>query len=119
MYVAITRAKEKLYLLNAQKRMLYGKTSANAPSRFINEIRDELLEQETKNESKILNSVNKKLLYNDENDATEYHKGDLVAHITFGKGIVTDVDERFVTIAFSYKIGSKKLLKNYKGIKKV
>ncbi len=43
-YVGITRAKEKLYLTNAHSRMLYGNTSITRPSRFINEIPDELTE---------------------------------------------------------------------------
>ena len=37
-YVAITRAKESLYLLNADSRMLFGSTSRNRPSRFSLEI---------------------------------------------------------------------------------
>ena len=119
MYVAITRAKEKLYLLNAQKRMLYGRLTANTPSRFISEISDNLLDIEQKKEGPSL--LRRTLLYDDEDNGSsnEYRKGDLVSHITFGKGVVTAVDDRFVTIAFSYKIGSKKLLKNYKGIRKV
>lgn len=118
MYVAITRAKEKLYLLNSEKRMLYGKLTVNMPSRFIGEINDNLLDFENKMKEQI--KVNKSLLYDDEpSNDNDYKKGDLVNHISFGKGIVTDVDERFVTIAFSYKIGTKKLLKNYKGIRKV
>lgn len=43
-YVGITRAEEILYLTNAYGRMLYGRTSNNAPSRFIHEIPSELLE---------------------------------------------------------------------------
>ncbi len=43
-YVGITRAKEKLYLTNAHSRMLYGNTSITRPSRFINEIPEELTE---------------------------------------------------------------------------
>lgn len=117
MYVAITRAKEKLYLLNAEKRMLYGKLSANMPSRFISEIRDTLLDIEKKELEKV--KVNTSLLYNDEDLAEEFNKGDIVMHLSFGKGIVTNVDDRFVTIAFSVRIGTKKFLKNYKGIRKV
>ena len=44
-YVAITRAKEKLYLTCAAQRMLYGRTSSNLPSRFIEEIPAELIER--------------------------------------------------------------------------
>ena len=41
-YVAITRAKEELYILNAQCRMLYGTTSRNRPSRFLRDIPPEV-----------------------------------------------------------------------------
>ncbi|ALS24410.1 DNA helicase PcrA [Paenibacillus naphthalenovorans] len=43
-YVGITRAEEELYLTCARMRTLFGRTSANAPSRFINEIPQELVE---------------------------------------------------------------------------
>ena len=44
-YVAITRAKEELYILHTRERMLYGRTSANPLSRFVkNEIPAELLD---------------------------------------------------------------------------
>jgi DNA helicase-2/ATP-dependent DNA helicase PcrA len=44
-YVALTRAKERLYLTCAGQRMLFGRTSSNRPSRFTGEIPSELLEQ--------------------------------------------------------------------------
>ena len=37
-YVAITRARKKLYIINSRSRFLYGKVSSNVPSRFISEI---------------------------------------------------------------------------------
>ncbi len=40
-YVALTRAKERLYLTCASQRMLFGRTSANLPSRFVQEIPEE------------------------------------------------------------------------------
>ena len=43
-YVALTRAKEKLYLTCASQRMLFGRTSANLPSRFVKEIPDQLVQ---------------------------------------------------------------------------
>ena len=43
-YVGITRAKKKLYILNAYSRMQFGKTTANPPSMFISEIPEELTE---------------------------------------------------------------------------
>jgi len=44
-YVAMTRAKERLYMTCAQQRMLFGRTSANRPSRFVGEIPAEYVEQ--------------------------------------------------------------------------
>ena len=118
MYVAITRAKEKLYLLNAGRRMLYGNMQVNPPSRFISEISDNLLDkEETKN---MMHSLKTKLLYSDDNTSgEEFKNGDIVTHLTFGKGVVVSVDDKFITIAFHQRFGVKKFLKNYKGIKKV
>ena len=47
-YVGITRAKEKLFLTNTNKRTLYGMTTYSFPSRFINEISEELLDEGSK-----------------------------------------------------------------------
>ncbi|MBO5917599.1 MAG: UvrD-helicase domain-containing protein, partial [Oscillospiraceae bacterium] len=44
-YVAMTRAKQKLYLTCANQRMLFGRTSSNRPSRFVEEIPGEYLER--------------------------------------------------------------------------
>ena len=118
MYVAITRAKEKLYFLNAQKRMLFGRLTMNPPSRFISEINSNLLEVE--NQKTETSKINKSLLYDEDGSSSdEFRKGDLVMHLTYGKGVVIDIDDRFMTIAFSHRIGTKKILKNYKGIRKV
>ena len=48
-YVALTRAKQRLYLTCAGQRMLFGRTSSNRPSRFAGEIPAELLEQSGRN----------------------------------------------------------------------
>ncbi|MCD7928226.1 MAG: UvrD-helicase domain-containing protein [Oscillospiraceae bacterium] len=48
-YVAMTRAKEQLYMTCASQRMLFGRTSANRPSRFVGEIPPELVEQTAAN----------------------------------------------------------------------
>lgn len=45
-YVAITRAKKELSITNTTTRMLYGMTSHNHPSRFVNELPDECIERE-------------------------------------------------------------------------
>ena len=43
-YVAITRAKDKVYLTQARSRLYFGRTESNAPSRFIKEIPQELID---------------------------------------------------------------------------
>lgn len=112
-YVAITRAKEKLYLVNALRRMLYGKTSVNMPSRFINEIDKDLIDAP---EKKIVNmKFNKKEAFNDDNGLKT---GDNVIHDIYGPGVVVNVDKSIATIAFKGQ-GIKKLMKNHKSIKKV
>ena len=50
-YVALTRAKEKLYITNAESRMLYGSTTRNRPSRFLSDIPAELTEEYASNPS--------------------------------------------------------------------
>lgn len=111
-YVGITRAKERLYLTNAKMRMMYGKDMINPPSRFISEISPEYLETNINEEKR----VNKNLLYDTED--VLYKSGEVVNHLSFGRGVVIGVDDRFVTIAFNKRFGVKKFLKNYKGLKK-
>ena len=55
-YVGITRAEEKLYLSNAMNRTLYGKTELSRPSRFLDEIEDDLLERVESNSIKPFSS---------------------------------------------------------------
>ena len=114
-YVAITRAKEKLYISNAKKRMLFGKTNVFPPSRFISEIDSNLIEkEETQSKMPIFN---KNKYYKEDN--TLFNHGDIVMHLLFGKGVVIDSDEKFVTIAFDKRFGIKKVLTNYQGLKKI
>ena len=115
-YVGFTRAKERLYLTNAKKRMLYGKTTVNAPSRFISEIRDDVMEASNLSikEEKV---ITKNEMYNEE--STEYNKGDIVMSTIYGRGVVIDIDDRFVTVAFARNFGVRKLMKNHKSLKKI
>ena len=114
-YVAITRAKKKLYILNAIRRMLYGKTSVNMPSRFLNEIDKEYIEMPEIKSSFIAQKIDKQSMFNDDNDLKA---GDNVIHEKYGPGVVVAVDRSIATIAFK-KDGIKKLMKNHKSIKKV
>lgn len=115
-YVAITRAKKKLYLINALKRMLFGRTSVNMPSRFISEIDKEYIDMpEKKNISINQTKIDKSKMFNDDNGL---RAGDNVIHDTYGPGVVVNVDKSIATIAFKGQ-GIKKLMKNHKSIKKV
>ena len=112
-YVGITRAKEKLYLTNAKRRMLYGKDQMNVPSRFIAEIKDDLLEKnEINKEEKIFK---KGEMYTKDN--SDIVKGSIIDHTEYGLGAVIDVSGSLITVAF--KCGVKKLMKNHKSITKV
>lgn len=115
-YVAITRSKRHLYLLNAKSRMFFGNTSINLPSRFINEIDENNIEQEKKgflSEKKI----KKEEMYHSE--SVDIKDGDIVYHEVFKQGVVISVKGDIATIAFSSKIGIKTLLKNHKNLKKM
>ncbi len=115
-YVGFTRAKERLYLTNAKRRMLYGKTSVNSPSRFIDEINKDVLETSNLSikEEKV---IDKNELYSE--DMQEFNNGDIVMHTIYGKGVVIGVDAQFVSIAFAKNFGVRKILKNHKGLKKL
>ena len=113
-YVAITRAKKKLYIINSRSRLLYGKVSSNVPSRFISEIGDELLEEEKKQKLFENKRIDKEKMLVDNN----LQPGDLIEHEKYGKGVVLAIDGSIATISFT-KSGVKKLLKNHKAIKKV
>ena len=113
-YVAITRAKKKLYLLNALRRTLFGKTSVNMPSRFISEIDDEYIDKPSI-KKEFISKLDKTKMFNLDNGL---NVGDNVVHDSYGPGVVVMVDKSIATIAFK-GIGIKKLMKNHKSIKKV
>lgn len=115
-YVGITRAKKVLYLTNAKRRMLYGKENQNMPSRFIDEINEDLLEK-TNSSIKEEKIIKKENMYHQED--TDLKNGDIVSHDTYGTGVVVGVDKMIVTIAFNKANGIKKLMKNHKSIKKI
>ena len=117
-YVAITRAKDDLHLVNARRRTLFGKEQINPVSRFIGEINKDLIETNVKDE---LPQKGEKLntgeMFREEN--VDYQVGDYVYHETFGTGRVTEVTNTLVTVAFKHPHGIKKLMKNHKKLSKV
>ncbi|MBE6841144.1 MAG: ATP-dependent DNA helicase PcrA, partial [Ruminococcus sp.] len=107
-YVAITRAKKKLYLSNAAQRLLFGQTQRNLTSRFIKEITRELIEKND-NTISLRNQMSNeavtavhssslqqqlarnKAKSNTKAEAVEYTAGERVMHNSFGEGTVLSV----------------------------
>lgn len=113
-YVGITRAKKRLFLLNTKRRTLFGKTSTNMPSRFIDEIDENLIESNVIKTPQINVS---KMYESGRND--DLNVGDRVNHEKYGDGVVVKVEGSLATIAFGHKEGIKQLMKNHKSLKKV
>ena len=114
-YVGITRARDRLYITNAKRRMLYGKDTMNMPSRFIDEIDSNYIEEELtgpKEEKKI---DTKKMYEKRENDDIKI--GDIINHESLGTGVVVNMNGDLIDVAF--KSGVKKLMKNHKSISKL
>jgi len=118
-YVAITRAKKNLWLLNAKRRMLFGQTQTNLPSRFMDEIDSEYLDIENNRKSVFKRTTNfvKENMFNKED--ANYASGDLINHTEYGQGVIISVDKSIITVAFPHPYGVKKLMKNHKSISKV
>ncbi len=119
-YVAITRAKDDLHLLNARRRTLFGKEQINPVSRFMSEISKELIETNVE-EAEIPKAQTEKLkkedVFREEN--VDYQVGDVVYHETFGTGKVVEVTNTLVSVAFKHPHGIKKLMKQHKMLSKV
>ena len=115
MYVAITRAREKLYLVNARMRTLYGREQANPQSRFLNEIDEDLLDKKFKEDT--INQKPKEEYFRKED--VEFNVGDYVYHEAFGQGKVVEVTKTLVSIAFKHPYGIRKLMKNHKSLSKI
>ena len=115
-YVAMTRARKKLWLVNAKRRTLYGMDHMNPPSRFLQEVDDSYIEKDFK-ESTASQKVD--TFVSKVDSSVEYNIGDHIVHDTFGTGVVVGVEKSILTIAFPHPTGIKKLLKGHKSIRKV
>lgn len=118
-YVAITRAKDDLHLINARRRTLFGKEQINPVSRFIGEINKDLIETNVKEEElpKQEKKIDTEVMFREED--VDYQVGDYVYHETFGTGRVVEVTNTLVSVAFKHPHGIKKLMKNHKKLSKV
>ena len=117
MYVAITRAKDDLHLVNARRRTLFGKEQINPISRFYSEISPTLIEAKNEEEKKEEKKVEVGEMFREED--VDYQVGDFVYHESFGTGKVVEVTNTLVSVAFKHPHGIKKLMKNHKKLSKV
>ncbi len=144
-YVAITRAKDRLYLLRAKNRMLYGRTSVNPPSRFLEEIPSELIVEDVPytpptydRKPRTYFSATEEKSRPDFSDGgftlmqkprvmsgdppPALSEGDRVRHLTFGEGEILSVRPMGSDILYEVvfdRVGTKKLMGNYAKLKKI
>lgn len=126
MYVAITRAKEKLYISRAFERYNFGSYSANPKSRFLKEIPEEFLDAPTpKSEPKSIfgtgwsgfnslggvfssSSISAKPAIKKKNNASDFAVGMRIRHPQYGTGTIVGINESIADIAFA-GMGIKKM----------
>ena len=137
-YVAITRAKQKLYITHAASRLLYGKTQYNPPSRFLGEIPAELLDQETpmrrsaayaerdeyprEQSAPRLQRLTVGQSLTRQTGGERFGVGDRVRHMTFGEGEILSVKPMGADLLYEIvfdKVGTKKLMASFAKLKKI
>ncbi|HQS36801.1 MAG: DNA helicase II [Methylotenera sp. 24-45-7] len=101
MYVAVTRARKRLYISHAQSRMLHGQVRYGIPSRFLDEIPDELLKHlnskpvqksGSNRDYSELPAMMSKQKSSDQKNAMPWKIGQQVAHTKFGNGVVVSYE---------------------------
>ena len=126
MYVALTRAMDKIYLLHAEQRLLYGEHKYNAASQFIADIKEDLIEflpprQRHHVSVRDKSSIGHKPVPLEVNvNEPTFAEGDRVYHASFGAGMIVSIQGGVATIAFdNNKFGIKKLALSIAPLKKV
>jgi DNA helicase-2/ATP-dependent DNA helicase PcrA len=124
-YVAITRARQRLYMTWARERRLFGRAEHNLPSRFVDELPAELTERHQKSAAAGGTSWNTPVVGAepaqplDPGPALEMQTGDDVVHASFGDGVVTAVEPGgVVVVRFSSDGSERKLMADYAPIRK-
>ncbi len=128
-YVGITRAKQKLYLLNTRSRIIFGATKFNLPSRFLNELPAECYETRVppkkpiKQKPVVKNTTGfgAEFGYQPKKLTDTFMVGEQVTHRVFGKGMIVSLkpmgNDTLMEIAFE-KVGTKKIMANMGAVKK-
>jgi DNA helicase II / ATP-dependent DNA helicase PcrA len=100
-YVGMTRAKERLTFTHASRRSLYGRTDANLPSRFLDELPEEGVERERLAPASWSSYGVRQTQVAPRTDVPDLSTGDNVRHSTLGAGIVTRIEaDGVVTVRF-------------------
>ena len=127
-YVGITRARQRLYMTWARERRLFGRAEHNLPSRFVDELPQELTESHSTAARSLGTSWSTSVTSDvtpaqsqavDPSPALELQTGDDVVHASFGDGVVTGVEPGGVVIVrFSGDGTERKLMADYAPIRR-
>ncbi|MCI5504488.1 MAG: UvrD-helicase domain-containing protein [Eubacterium sp.] len=138
-YVGITRAKERLFLSAARRRMMRGQSQYNRVSRFVDEIPDEYIDmakdsslQGRKPERESFSQINRRKQQDKPYQLDkfkvkpvtklDYQVGDRVRHIKFGSGTVMEIVSggRDFEVAVDFdRVGRKKMFASFAKLKKI
>jgi ATP-dependent DNA helicase UvrD/PcrA len=120
-YVGITRARQRLYMTWTRERRLFGRAERNLPSRFVDELPEELTERESSAPGTSWSgAVDAGVTPTIEPGSTlELQTGDDVVHASFGDGVVTAVEPGgVVVVRFAGEGSERKLMADYAPIRK-
>lgn len=120
-YVGMTRAKQELYLISAQSRVLFGSIQSNPPSRFISEIDGKNVKSDYPSydySGASLGPDPNKFVSSEPRYVPELSEGDDVRHQVFGVGKILEIDGDNIAVYFKGK-GVKKLNTAFAPIDKI
>jgi DNA helicase-2/ATP-dependent DNA helicase PcrA len=120
-YVGMTRAMERLTLLHASSRMLYGGRSYNLPSRFLDELPDAHVDRDRLQPSSWSNYGSPHASQvAPRDDVPSLSTGDNVRHGTLGEGVVTRIEPGgVVTVRFADDATERRLMLDYAPLEKI
>jgi DNA helicase-2/ATP-dependent DNA helicase PcrA len=120
-YVGMTRAEERLTLLHASSRMLYGGRNHNLPSRFLDELPDAHVERDRLRPSSWSGyGTPRQSQIQPRDDVPDLSTGDSVRHSTLGEGVVVQIEAGgLVTVRFADDGSERKLMLDYAPLEKL
>ena len=120
-YVGMTRAMERLTLLHASSRMLYGGRSYNLPSRFLDELPDRHVERDRLKPTSWSNyGAPRQSQVAPQENVPSLSTGDSVRHGTLGEGVVTRIEPGgVVTVRFASDGSERRLMLDYAPLEKL